>query len=723
MPPIANCLIKLKGGKRRVENSAMSHIAFSRRRTDQAVNGFRRNWSIAWLGAVLAMSMLVLIGGWALGDETTIRISAGLAAMVPSTAFLFAVCSIVLIGFIWAEGRMPAFALKLTGMLVGAVAFANGAISVLTGHSGIDQAVWSDNPIFAEEYMSLATSICFGIVAVCMLLLQNKAARDPVFVISATIGLLVSLLAIIASVFNAQSLYEITLFAQMALHSAACFAVIFASLLLARPDRGWVAILSSRGVGAASARRSLPIVILLPLVLCLGLEAALRADIFQHEFGLSLLAMCMMVVLAATVLADSASTNRMEASHEVAIRKLAHKQAMQAAEERGQDNFRELAKATPVAIYQVDSKGRFCFANNALEQLTGRTEEELLGIEAEHIFRPDPANPDPHSADIEVLDMLNPDRSTKRGIGAAVKIKLGGRTIWARNVTKQFRRLDERDRGAVGALVDLTDYHNAIEDLRSARDQAKSAVRAKSSFLANMSHEIRTPMNGVLGFAKLLMDSEDIGDTHRTYAGLIHESGESLVTILNDILDLSKIEAGKLHVRREDFELRSAIEETVRLMRGAAMQKSISLEAHFARGLPQTICSDKLRMGQVLGNLLGNAIKFTEAGEVRVEVQLAAREKAQFVQIAIYDTGIGIPANRIDHIFDEFVQSDTSTARNFGGTGLGLPISRQLAQLMGGTLSLTSRPGEGTCAMLELPLMASASQAQETQLEALAADA
>ncbi|EMI17621.1 multi-sensor hybrid histidine kinase, partial [Rhodopirellula maiorica SM1] len=358
---------------------------------------------------------------------------------------------------------------------------------------------------------------------------------------------------------------------------------------------------------------------------------------------------------------------------------------------RERDLLKTITNNIPDPIYVKDRASRFITGNAALLRLLGiESIDELVG-KTDYDFSP------PEIACNFVADDQIVMRSGEPLIEKEETIQLAdGRRIWILTTKVPLCDEDGTVKGMVGIGRDITARKLAAEEVMDAKNAADTANRAKSEFLANMSHEIRTPMNGIIGMAELLT-ATTLTSEQREFLGFVQESADSLLRLLNDILDFSKIEAGRLELEQVHFDLRNCIGKAVKLLTLKADEKHIELAGRIDPSIPNELLGDPGRLRQIIVNFVGNAIKFTESGEVVVDVNPEeVSDDSALLHVTVRDTGIGIPKEKQSKIFEAFSQADASTTRHFGGTGLGLTISSRLIDLMGGKVWLESQPGVGT---------------------------
>jgi PAS domain S-box-containing protein len=374
-------------------------------------------------------------------------------------------------------------------------------------------------------------------------------------------------------------------------------------------------------------------------------------------------------------------------------RDLTERKKAEAARQESEARYRAFLENAPVGVYRTTPDGHILFANSALLDILGYASfDEMQQLDLEEDGFSGSYDRDDFKRRVEEEGQVtqNEVRWSRRD-GAAVYLSESARVV---------RDEDGAVRYYEGIVEDITDRKRAEEALKQAKQEAEKAAQAKSDFLANMSHEIRTPMNGVIGMTNLLLDT-DLDAEQQEYAETIRTSGDTLLTLINDILDLSKIEAGELQFETQPFYIDQCVEEAVALVASRASEKRLEMVYWVDEDVPNRVSGDVTRVRQVLLNLLSNAVKFTDEGTIEVRVHVpededVVQDEPFHLAFSVADTGMGISEERQERLFESFTQADTSTTRKFGGTGLGLAISKRLTELMEGEISVCSEEGVGS---------------------------
>jgi two-component system sensor histidine kinase/response regulator len=650
-----------------------------------------RMQGLARTAAALVMSIAVFVLlGWTFNVEVLRSVIPGLTAMNPggtALAFLFAG------GSLWRlTGRDNSVHMTriawVMAMAVVVIASLRLMLDSLGIEGGPDHWLFGDKLELYRPPNRMAPNTAFGVlltgVALLVLDVETQRGFRPAQWLALTAGLL-SMFTLAGYAYNAAVLIGLRAYIPMALNSAATLMLLAIGLLFARPDRGLMAVVSDRETGGMMARRLLPASILTPAIFAWLAHTGQWAGLFEPAFGISLFVVSTIVLFTTLIWWNARSLNRIDAERNRTQRELSQNGAI----------LKSVLNSMGDGVVVADRAGRFLIFNPVAERIIGRgaidappsqwtSEYGLFSAETGQPLKLD---------EIPLVRAIRGESTNQVELLVKSPHLPEGVTI---SVTGRPLKGDEGIEGGVVVFQDTTQRRLAAEAIRRARDEADAANRAKSEFLANMSHEIRTPMNAVIGMTELVLDSE-LNDAQRMYLKIVKDSAESLLSLINDILDFSKIEAGKLELDHASFQLRDVLGDTMKALSVRARGKELELACHVAPDVPEFLVGDPYRLRQVVTNLVGNALKFTDDGEVVLEVaKTDLSEEAVGLHVAVRDTGIGIPADKLHILFGAFSQVDASTTRRYGGTGLGLAIAARIVPLMGGRIWVESERGKGS---------------------------
>jgi PAS domain S-box-containing protein len=626
------------------------------------------------LGALIILAGVVVLLGWMQGNAFLTNVIPGLPAMMPWTAVTFLMAGVGLaLDFPGARRRVPS--LVAVGVILPGLWT---LIEYATGwNPGLDRLLFEvklqSAVVGFPGRMSPHTAICFVLTGFAFRFanIETRHGHRPMQSLTMLAGL-IALHAVIGHSLGVKEFYGSFSATGMAIHTAILFLLLTLGLLFRDPDHGLMALLTGNNAGSALTRRLLPAAILLPILLAWLNAAAQRAVLCDASFGAAAVAVATMLGFGLLIWRSVRTLERLDQRRR-----------------ETEEHFHTMADSIPQLAWMARSDGDIFWYNRRWYDYTGTTLDQMKGWGWQSVHDP--------SELPRVLETIRASFVSGEPWDCTFPIRRhDGVFRW--HLSRMLPTKDEHGRVLLwfGSNTDITEQREAAALLEQAKEAAEAASGAKSEFLANMSHEIRTPMNGILGMTELTL-ATDLNPSQRENLELVKSSADALLVVINDILDFSKIEAGKLDLEPIPFPPRDVVTETLRIVARKAHDKGLELVCRIDPDVPESVVGDPGRLRQILINLIGNAIKFTERGEVVVTVERVLGEDDPVILLfSVADSGIGIPEAKRSSIFDAFEQADGSTTRKYGGTGLGLSISSRLVELMQGRIWVQENPGGGS---------------------------
>ena len=640
---------------------------------------------------LLGVSVLV---GWAVDIELLKRTAPSFVAMNPLTAACFIMAAVSL-GLARARAKWCRYLSLALALMTFAVPTSH-LVAVWIGFSPLPDQLLFTAAVAAEDHnstMALTTAVGFLFGAAALGLIQAPLAfyRTLVHYFAFALGF-VALFAFVSYVYGAGGFHSIGPFKPMAIHTSWGLFALSIGLLFTDPDTGPMARVLSGGSDGKLLRLMIPAVIVAPAVLGWVFVVGEGRGQFDSKIALTLLSTSSMILLFISSFAAAGLVQAMDKERNQRL------EVARATEAR----VSGILSIAANAIISMDDQQNITIFNDWAEKVFGYARSEVIGRPLEALlperFRA------AHSGHVQAFRSGN---VSARRMGERREIfarRKNGEEFPAEASISKFS-IEGRTIFTV-VLRDMTEAHRIAAALVKVKEEAEAAARSKSDFLANMSHEIRTPLNSISGFTQLLLERQDLGGELRTQVGKIKSATAALITIVNDILDYSKLEEGKIKPSAKPFSPVQLARECVAMVESIADRRDLRIEILAEPDLAgRYFIGDPERLQQILLNLLSNGLKFTNEGFITLSIEeVEGGKNGAAVRFAVKDTGIGIRADQMAGLFQRFSQVDTSVSRHYGGTGLGLAICKALVTLMGGTIHLESEPGKGSTFYFYLPL-------------------
>lgn len=645
------------------------------------VSGFRS--SARFAAAFIIAAGILVLAGWQWDIPAFKSVIPGLTAMNPGgTALSFILTGAGILLLAPGKGGWRIWAGFLCAIAVLVIGASGICLYLFAWDTGLDQILFHDKMLqevlAADRPNRIApnTSAAFVLAALALLLQGNGRGRILLAQALAACVILIALMTLIGYSYHSHDLTNVRQYIPMALNTSLCFLAAGLGILFMRPETGLTGIFCETGPGGVTARRMLPVVVLLPMGTGWFVDFLTRRGIVGQTDGLALFCLSFIVMLGAVVLWTSASLGKTWSR-------------LRESEER----YKLAIAGTREGLWDWNVQTGELFWSDRFREMLGISDANFKPSYDEFKRRLHPADRD------RIIRQLEAHTKTHERYDAEFRmLPDNGPEIWVRGRGASVWGEDGRTLRMVGSVADVSDKKKAEAALLEARKLADKASEAKSEFLANMSHELRTPLNSIIGMSRLLFEDGRVSGEQKEMSGVIHRSARALLAIVNDILDLAKVEAGSVELENIVFSLREVVDSSVETAAQLCSEKGLGFTCNFKdEGLPY-LSGDPLRLGRIMTNLLGNAVKYTQHGRVTVDISTVLLEqgKALAVEWSVTDTGIGIAPDKLERVFEKFTQADNSITRRFGGTGLGLYITRQLVKKMGGELGVESEEGKGS---------------------------